>query len=290
MSDQHRLRLGPDSVLGRLASDPRIAFTGFSAGVIQLMHPAVSAAVLEHSDFFTDPFDRIYRSIPRIVNSITEPDSLERAVRVRDYHRDIKGVDADGHRYHALDPDVYWWTHATFVWAFLAAADRFHHRPPAGAERERYYAESVEWWSRYGMTMRPVAPDLATFEADFVRTCREDLQWTRAADLSLRLKRVEVPGASRRANELLSRPLTPLTRLVMVGGIPATVRDRFPIPWSPADQRCYDLVARTMRTLGRAAPDGWVQRRGRHLMRQLERSTALASEARAPGGAGVSSP
>ena len=57
--------LGPDSVLGRLANDPRLAFTGFSLGVLQLMHPAVSAGVIQHSEFFSDPFDRIYRSTPR---------------------------------------------------------------------------------------------------------------------------------------------------------------------------------------------------------------------------------
>jgi hypothetical protein len=33
---------------------------------------------------------------------------------VRDYHVTIKGVDSQGRRYHALNPDVFYWAHATF--------------------------------------------------------------------------------------------------------------------------------------------------------------------------------
>lgn len=272
------IELGPSSVLGRLAVDPRVAFTGFSAGVIQLMHPAVSAGVLDHSAFFSDPFDRIYRSIPRIVRSITEPDSEARCRAVRDYHKPIKGTDAHGARYSALDPDVYWWTHATFVWAFLSAADRFHHAPPRGAERERYYAESVEWWRRYGLSMRPVAPDLASFEAEFDRVCREDLEWTRAAELSLRVRRIVVPNVPKAVSDALSVPGTPLVRLLMVGGLPRTVRERFPIPWTTLDEVRYHAAVLALRNAGRLCPDRLAQRHGRDLMARLESTTRLASE------------
>lgn len=272
------VELGRDSVLGRLAADPRIAFTGFSAGVLQLMHPAVSAGVLDHSAFFSDPFDRIYRSIPRIVNSIVAPDSRERAVRVRDYHRTIKGTDAHGRRYHALDPDVYWWTHATFVWAFLSAADRFHPRPPKGQERERYYQESLEWWERYGLSMRPAQPDLASFEADFERTCRDELEWTRAARLSVRVRSIEVAGLPRRANQLLSVPGAPLVRLLITGGLPEVVRERFDVEWSAADRLAYDGIALAVRNVGRFVPDRVAVDHGLRLMAKLERTTQLRME------------
>ncbi len=272
------VELGPDSILGRLAADPRIAFTGFSAGVLQLMHPAVSAGVLDHSAFFSDPFDRIYRSIPRIVNSIVAPDSRERAVKVRDYHQTIKGTDAHGRRYHALDPDVYWWTHATFVWAFLSAADRFHPRPPTGADRERYYVESLEWWERYGLSMRPAQPDLASFEGDFERICREELEWTKAARLSVKVQKIQIAGMSRRVNQVLSVPGAPLVRLLITGGLPAPVREQFDIEWSTADQIAYDAIALTVRTAGRFVPDQAAVDHGLRLMARLERTTTLAME------------
>lgn len=34
---------------------------------------------------------------------------------VRDFHTGIKGTFPDGERYHALDPETYYWAHATFV-------------------------------------------------------------------------------------------------------------------------------------------------------------------------------
>ena len=34
--------------------------------------------------------------------------------QVREYHIGIKGVDDQGRRYSALNPDVFYWAHATF--------------------------------------------------------------------------------------------------------------------------------------------------------------------------------
>jgi uncharacterized protein (DUF2236 family) len=277
MSSDAPLQLGPRSVLGRLANDPRIGFTGFSLGVLQLMHPAVSAGVIDHSDFFNDPFDRIFRSLPRIIASITAPDSEARAVRIRDYHRDIKGTDPQGERYHALDPDVFWWTHMTFVWGFLKAADRFHHRPPRGSERELYYAESVEWWRRYGLSMRPVAPNLSEFHDQFDEICRRDLEWTLAAERAMAVNRLEIPMVPVFASRLASLPGTPLARLMLVGGIPKVVRDRFDIPWSWSQQQAYRAVARGVRNAGRAVPDGVAQFTNALMLKRLGAATQLAS-------------
>ena len=185
--------LGPASILGGIVTDPRISFTGFTTGLLQLMLPAVSAAVIDQGEFFKNPFDRVYRSVPRIVASVVADDSQARAVQVRDYHRDIKGVDPQGRRYHALDPDAYWWTHMCFVWGFLQAADVFRHRRLTSAEWTQYYAESVEWWRRYGMSMRLVPPDLESFLAEFDRRCAEDVEWTPAVAGALDVKVFRAP-------------------------------------------------------------------------------------------------
>ena len=46
--------------------DARSLFPGGSAGLLQLMYPPLGAAVAAQSDFFDDPFGRVYRSIPQI--------------------------------------------------------------------------------------------------------------------------------------------------------------------------------------------------------------------------------
>jgi uncharacterized protein (DUF2236 family) len=63
-------QLRPGSMLWRWAGDRRIGLTGLSAGILQLMHPAIGAGVVEHSAFFTDPWDRILRSIPEIIGKV----------------------------------------------------------------------------------------------------------------------------------------------------------------------------------------------------------------------------
>ncbi|RNL61286.1 DUF2236 domain-containing protein [Nocardioides marmoriginsengisoli] len=269
--------LGPDSILGRLANDPRIALTGFSTGLLQLMHPAVSAGVMQHSMFFADPFERVYRSVPRIVATINATDGADRAVRVRDYHRGIKGTDAHGQRYHALDPEVFWWTHMTFVWGFLTAADRFHHRPPVGDQRTQFYAESVEWWRRYGMSMRLVPPTLDAFLQEFERICAEDLEMTEAAVGALGVGRFELPMLPAPLARLGGVPSKPVAKLAMLGTLPSSVRRRFEIPWSFADDAAYNLLAQAVRTGGRIVPDRLSQDVSRVMLKRLGAKTQLAS-------------
>src|SRR3954453_3429379 len=115
----------PGSLLWRYAGDQRLGFTGLSAGLLQLMHPGIGAGVVEHSAFFTDPWDRIVRSIPEIIGVVYDEDPYATGRRIRNYHRGIEGVDPLGRHYRALDPETYWWAHATFQFAVEQLADRF---------------------------------------------------------------------------------------------------------------------------------------------------------------------
>ena len=270
--------LGPRSILGRLASDPGIALTGFPLGILQLMHPAVSAGVLQHSDFLDDPFDRIYRSVPRIVASITAPDREARAVRIRDYHRDIKGYDAHGARYHALDPDVFWWTHMTFVWGFLQVSERFHHRPLTSAQRRRFYAESVTWWRSYGLSERPVAPDLESFLTEFDRICRDGLEATEAAVRAISGRRFRFPLLPGAADAVLGPAVTPALRKLTYGQLPAVARDRLGIDWTAADRIAFETLVHGLRLSDRIVPGPAARRANTLILRRLGATTRLASE------------
>ncbi|SKW25410.1 Uncharacterized protein conserved in bacteria [Mycobacteroides abscessus subsp. abscessus] len=79
----------------------RIAFTGGTAGLLQTMDPAIGYALIEHSNFFADPVDRVFRSLPPILGTVYDDPAAGTGVTVRDFHRDIKGVQPDGVRYHA---------------------------------------------------------------------------------------------------------------------------------------------------------------------------------------------
>ena len=141
--------------LWRWAGDLRIGMLGGSIGLLQLMHPAIGSGVLDHSDFFRDPFDRIFRSLPPILGVVYDGAPAEQTGHdVRDFHRGIKGVDARGRSYHALEPSTFWWAHATFQYMAEQVADRFDDyqlsRPSASSSTPKE-------WSGTGATESAVA-------------------------------------------------------------------------------------------------------------------------------------
>ncbi len=264
--------LGLGSQLWRLAGDWRSGLSGFSAGILQLMDPHLGRGVEEHSAFFSEPWDRIYRSVPQIWATIFAPDAGERGRRIRDMHRDIGGADPHGERYHALHPDTFWWAHATFTWEMFETVDRWSHRTLRGRRREELYQETVTWYRRYGVSDRPVPIDERAFRQRFDDVCRHELELTPTAERALDIAlhgTVERPGRPQAVNAAM----TPLMRTVTIGGLPAVVRDRFGIPWSLADEARLAAITVTVRNAGEIIPHGLT--RGPYL-RSIRRMKQLA--------------
>ncbi|MFD0853106.1 oxygenase MpaB family protein, partial [Actinomadura adrarensis] len=198
----------------------------------------------EQSDFFADPFGRIWRSVPQIWATIFAPDAAERARHIRDLHLGIKGVDSAGRRFHALDPETFWWAHATFTWHMFRTAELFFPRDAlSGADRERLYAETVTWYARYGVSMRPVPPDYGAFQDAFDAFCAERLEMTVPAARSIEIARTEGIGAVPFVPSLVLRMNRPMLRrlgtLVAIGCLPEPVRERFGIEWTSAERRRF---------------------------------------------------
>lgn len=148
--------LGPKSLTWRYFGDWRGMLQGPWAGSMQNMHPQLGAAVEEHSTFFRERWPRLLRSLYPIGGVVFDGDRAPlTGAEVRDYHVDIKGVDRQGRRYHALNPDVFYWAHATFFVGTLIVAERFC-GGLTEAEKRRLFDEHVEWYRMYGMSMRPV--------------------------------------------------------------------------------------------------------------------------------------
>jgi uncharacterized protein (DUF2236 family) len=258
------VQLGPDSLLWRWAGDNRIGLMGGSIGILQLLHPAIGAGVSEHSDFFRDPFDRIFRSLPRILGVVYDGSRGEvTGHKVRDFHRDIKGVDDAGRRYHALDPDTYWWAHATFQFMAEQVADRYDIHRLTGGEREQLYVEGVEWYRRYGVSMRPVPRDRASFQHAWDHHCADVLEMNAAARWALDQvigaqplhlgRMIDWASPLLRIGVVRRITLEPV-RITTLGGLPPVVRKRFGIPWSRADQLELDALELAVRQAWRLVP------------------------------------
>ena len=238
--------LEPGSLLWHYAGDHRLAFTGLSAGILQLMHPAIGAGVAEHSNFFEDPWDRIIRSMPQIMGVIYDLDPETIGRRVRNHHRRIRGVDHLGRPYRALEPSTFWWAHATFQHAAEQVADRFDTHGLTPAEREEMYLDGVEWYRRYGVSMRPVPGDYPAFRAEWDRVLDQVLELTPAAERTLDMalhdrcmKLAFLPAWTRLLQPLV---VNPVLRLTAIGGLPARVRRRFSIPWRLDEEIQYRVL------------------------------------------------
>jgi uncharacterized protein (DUF2236 family) len=246
--------LGPDSLMWRYFGDWRGLLLALWAGSMQNMHPQLGAAVEEHSQFFDERWERLYRSLYPIGGVVYDGPRAPRTARqVRGYHDMIKGVDKHGRPYHALNPDTYFWAHSTFL-VMPILINEYFGEPLTEAQKEQVYAEGVQWYRLYGMSMRPVPPDWASFQRYWDHMCRDVLEDNKATRDVLDIARIGKPPTMR----WLPDPLWRLARIpisrgfvwLTVGLYEPAVREKLGHRWTSRDERL-------LRTLGRALGVAW---------------------------------
>jgi uncharacterized protein (DUF2236 family) len=242
--------LGPSSLVWRYFSDWRSLLLSLWAGSMQNMHPGLGAGVQEHSHFFEERWQRLFRSLYPIAGVVYDgPDAARTARQVRDYHLGVKGVDRHGRPYHALDPDTFFWAHATFVMIPVLVCQYFG-RPLTTEQKEQLYAESLQWYRLYGVSDRPAPANWPDFCAYFDRMCTEVLEdnWPTRAVLDIR--HIAKPPALRRLPDPLWKLLrVPVTRPMIwltVGMYPPTIRARLGYRWSRRSALALWLLGRTV--------------------------------------------
>ncbi len=164
---------GPQSEAWRLNREAMLLLgAGPRALLLQIAHPLVAAGVAEHSDFRSDPWERLsgtLRSYLRIVYG-TAGAARGEIRRLHELHRGIRGSVLDersrqrhGSRYSALDPDLALWVHATLVDSTIAAYDAWL-QPLTRDEQARYYAETLPVGRAFGIPASKLPADLEAFE------------------------------------------------------------------------------------------------------------------------------
>jgi uncharacterized protein (DUF2236 family) len=232
--------LGPDSLTWRYFGDWRGLLQGPWAGSMQNMHPQLGAAVEQHSTFFHERWQRLLRSLYPIGGVVFDGDrSPLTGADVRDYHVEIKGVDDLGRRYHALNPDVFYWAHSTFFVGTLHVAERFC-GGLTDAQKRQLFDEHVEWYRMYGMSMRPVPKTWEEFGSYWDHMCREVLENNWAAREVLNLTELPTPPFAQWLPNWLWKAqrklLAPFFVWVTVGLYDPPVRDLMGYTWSRRDE------------------------------------------------------
>lgn len=245
-----------DGLLWKWSTDWRMAFSGLSQGLLQLMHPGLGAGVEQHSDFFNEPFARIERSIGPIVASIRDDDT---ALAIKKMHRHIGGVDQNGKRYHALNPEVFWWAHITLYRAAELAARRFSFQGLTNAQRDSMYREGMMWYRRYGVSEEGVPQTREGYTEKFQHICAEVLEMTPAAERAVDMALNGRVSGAVHLPDIVATPieiaLTPVARLASIGGLPSVVRRRFGIPWTIQDDLQYRSMIMAVREASLVMPE-----------------------------------
>lgn len=253
--------LGPDSLIWKYFGDWRGMLQGPWAGSMQNMHPQLGAAVSEHSIFFTERWPRLLRSIYPISGVVFDGDRAPRtAAEVRDYHVDIKGVDDQGRRYHALNPDVFYWAHATFFVSTMIIAERYC-GGLTEAQKRQMFDEHVQWYALYGMSMRPVPKSWEDFQIYWDHMCSEVLENNQAARDVLDLTELPKPPFV----EWMPEWMWALQRKVIakafvwytVGLYDPPVRKLMGYTWSERDEWWHRRVADVARIAFLPIPARW---------------------------------
>ncbi|PJK22024.1 oxygenase MpaB family protein [Mycolicibacterium goodii] len=256
--------LGPDSLTWRIFGDWRGLLQGPWAGSMQNMHPQLGAAVEEHSIFFRERIPRLLRSLYPIGGVVFDGDRApQTGAQVRDYHIGIKGVDAQGRRYSALNPDVFYWAHSTFFMGTILTAERFGGGLTEDQKR-RLFDEHIIWYRQYGMSMRPVPKTWEEFQEYWDHMCRNVLENNYAArevlDLSTMPKHPSLQWIPDWLWKLNLKILGPFAVWVTVGLYDPPVRELMGYTWSNRDEKLHRLFGKAVHYTFKMVPE----RRRRH--------------------------
>ena len=169
--DPHAPFFPPDSVIRRVDGEWALLLGGGRALLMQLAHPLVAKGVAEHSDFKSNPFDRLQRTLDASWTIVfgTNTDAARTAEGIHRVHERVAGAG-----YQANDPDLLMWVHATLVDTALRVHRRFLGSLSDG-QAEEYYAESMLVAALLGVPMEQQPADLGAFRA-YVRTMLTTLE------------------------------------------------------------------------------------------------------------------
>jgi uncharacterized protein (DUF2236 family) len=164
-----------DGWLRRIHAEPALIFGGGRALLLEIAHPLVAAGVGEHSNFRSDPFGRLQRTLDamRTIAYGDRAAALAAGRSVERAHGRVRGVlAADAGRYRAgtaysgRDPDLVRWVWATLVDTAIQVYEIFV-EPLSDAARESYYAEQCGIGRLLGVPAADVPKGHAAFRAWF---------------------------------------------------------------------------------------------------------------------------
>jgi uncharacterized protein (DUF2236 family) len=237
---------GPGTLTWRVNRELVLLLGGGRALLLQVAHPLVAAGVRQHSDYDTDPWGRLYRTLD-LTTKIVFGDGRTSAAasrRLQAVHARVRGEAPDGTPYDARDRDLLLWVWATLVDSSLLVYRRCV-RELTAEELDRYYGEQTRFAAACGVPEGHWPADYASFVTYFEGMVARGLRVDEDARAIARsVLRPPLPA-----------PLRPFffsaVNLVTAGLLPAPLRAAYGLPWSSTRDR---MLAATLGAVRRALP------------------------------------
>jgi uncharacterized protein (DUF2236 family) len=239
---------GPETVTWEVGREAVLLLGGGRALILQIAHPLVAAGVERHSNYASDPWGRLYRTIDvttRIAFGDRET-SAAAAAALRRVHARVTGEAPDGTPYWANRPDLLLWVWATLFDTSLCVYRRYVGSLSRG-EVERYYAEQTRFALACGVPDRAWPAGYDAFRDYFDATVEDVLH---PSDDSRRIATAVRGGAV----PLTLRPVSTALNLATIGLLPPTLRERLGYEWGPGRQALLDASSFTLRRAIRLLP------------------------------------
>jgi uncharacterized protein (DUF2236 family) len=247
---------GPGSVTWRVNREAALLLGGGRALLMQLAHPLVAAGVAAHSNFRSDPLQRLWRTL-ELTSTIVFAPASEAIAAVRQIERAHAGVKgrldatvgafARGTSYAASRPELLFWVHATLVDSAFATHERFV-GPLSRPDANRYYGESKVVARLFGVPDELIPARWEHFQR-YMTTMLE------GEALAIGAAGKEVAGS------ILDPPLPfgirhgfRTSNFFTRGMLPPALRARYGFGWSAAEETGLDALARFTRLLLPALP------------------------------------
>ena len=249
--------LGPDSLTWKYFGDLRTGMLGVWIGAIQNMYPELGAGVEDHSILLREPLQRVARSVYPIMGVVYDGErARQTGAQIKGYHKTIKGVDGDGRRYHALNPETFYWAHATFFMLIIKTAEYFC-GGLTEADKRQLFDEHVQWYRMYGMSMRPVPETWEAFQEYWEAKCRDELEINRAT-LDIFTIRIPKPWFVLMPTPIwdqLFKPMVGAQRWIAAGLFDPAVREKAGMRWTPGDEVLLRVFGKLVELAFVAVPD-----------------------------------
>ena len=233
----------PGDISWTVGHEPVLVLAAAPTLLLQVCHPLVAAGVAQYSDFASDPFARLWRTLDiQLKLSYGSPEvSARQSALLNRIHQRVQGVSDDGVPYRALDPALLLWVWATLVHGQLTVYE-LTFGALSKADRETFYREQKLVAHACGVPEGTCPEDHAAFRRYFARMLEEELEVTGTARHVVSLGR-GLPQLPRPFGAAYSQ-----VNLLSAGALlPRRLREGLGIPWSPRRERLFRLLMGAVR-------------------------------------------